>query len=156
MIAPDPIVLSVDLPVPADQAFELFASRFADWWPVATHSLSRDVATVCRIRCEAGGAVEELSPDGKPHRWGTVEIFEPGRQLRFTWHPGREPDSAQWVDVVFGALDSGSRVTLTHGGWEALGEIAPILRREYVAGWQHVFGEVFAGFARDRAGAPAS
>jgi uncharacterized protein YndB with AHSA1/START domain len=142
----EPIVLPVDLPVSADRAFELFASRFADWWPVATHSLSRDVATVCRIECEAGGIVEELSPDGTSQRWGTVEIFEPGRRLRFTWHPGREPGSAQWVDVVFEALASGSRVTLTHGGWEALGEIAPILRREYAAGWRTVLGESFAGF----------
>ena len=144
----EPIVLSVVLPVSADQAFELFTSRFAEWWPVATHTLSRDVATVCRIQGEAGGTVEELSPDGTPHRWGTVEIFEPGRRLRFTWHPGREPESAQWVDVDFEALDSGSRVTLMHGGWEALGEIAPILRREYAAGWRIVLGESFAGFVR--------
>jgi hypothetical protein len=37
-------------------------------------------------------------------------------------------------------------MTLTHGGWEALGEIAPILRREYVAGWQRVLGIRFAEF----------
>jgi hypothetical protein len=44
----------------------------------------------------------------------------------------------------------GSRVILTHGGWEALGEIASVLRREYVPGWQHVFGDLFGGYARRR------
>ena len=146
MNAPEPIVLSVELPATPEVAFELFASRFPDWWPVATHSLSRDAATVCRMQCEAGGTLEELSPDGARHRWGTIEICEPGRQLRFSWHPGREPDSAQWVDVAFEPLGSGTRMTLTHGGWEALGEIAPMLRREYAAGWRVVLGEHFAGF----------
>jgi uncharacterized protein YndB with AHSA1/START domain len=144
----EPIVLSVDLPVPPARAFEAFASRFADWWPSPTHSLSRDAATSCRMIPDAGGAVEERAPDGSWHRWGTVGTAEPGRRLRFTWHPGREPESAQWVEVAFEPLGAGSRVTLTHGGWEALGEIAPILRREYAAGWQFVFGERYAGFAR--------
>jgi uncharacterized protein YndB with AHSA1/START domain len=92
--------------------------------------------------------VEERSPDGDWHRWGSVEVYEPGRRLRFSWHPGREPESAQWVDVTFAPLDSGSRVTLRHGGWEALGEIAPILRREYAAGWRIVLGQSFAGFVQ--------
>ena len=39
-----------------------------------------------------GGAVEERGPDGRWHRWGTVESVEAGRRLRFTWHPGREPN----------------------------------------------------------------
>jgi uncharacterized protein YndB with AHSA1/START domain len=150
MNAPEPIVLSVELPATPEAAFALFASRFSDWWPVATHSLSREKATVCRMQCESGGAVEELSPDGTRHRWGTVEICEPGHRLRFSWHPGREPDSAQWVDVSFEPVAHGSRVTLTHGGWEALGEIAPILQREYAAGWRIVLGESFAGFVRRR------
>jgi uncharacterized protein YndB with AHSA1/START domain len=145
---PDPIVLSVDLPVPPARAFDAFASRFADWWPAVTHSLSRDTTTACRMVLAPGGAVEERAPDGNWHRWGTVESVLHGRRLRFTWHPGREPGSAQWVEVVFEPLAAGTRATLTHGGWEALGEIAPILRREYASGWQHVFCDVYANFAR--------
>jgi uncharacterized protein YndB with AHSA1/START domain len=147
MTAPEPIVLSVDLPVSPERAFEAFAPGFSGWWPVASHSLSRDLATVVRMRVDPGGAIEERDPDGNWHRWGTIESFEPGRRLRFTWHPGREPASAQWVEVVFEPLATGTRATLTHGGWEALGEIAPILRREYASGWQHVFGRVYVGFA---------
>jgi uncharacterized protein YndB with AHSA1/START domain len=141
-----PVVVSVDLPVPPAGAYAAFVARFGDWWPGATHSLSRDAATRCRLDATPGGVVEERGPDGSCHRWGTVESVEPGRRLRFTWHPGREPESAQWVDVEFHASGAGTRCTLTHGGWEALGEIAPILRSEYETGWQHVLENVYSEF----------
>ncbi len=148
MSAPEPIVISLELPVPADRAFDCFAPAFAAWWPVATHSLSRTASTRVKIRCEPYGAIDECGPDNQWHRWGTVQVYEPGRRLRFSWHPGREPDSAQWVEVVFEPAGAGCRVTLTHGGWEALGEIAPILRREYASGWQLVFGQRYAEYVR--------
>jgi uncharacterized protein YndB with AHSA1/START domain len=144
----DPIVVTVEVPSPPGRAFETFAAGFADWWPVATHSLSRSAAACCRLDATPGGALEERAPDGERHLWGTVESVDPGRRLRFTWHPGREPDSAQWVEVEFTPSGSGTRVTLTHGGWEALGEIAPILRREYASGWREVLDQHFAGRAR--------
>jgi uncharacterized protein YndB with AHSA1/START domain len=146
----DPIVLSVDLPATPSEAFAAFTAGFSEWWPAATHSLSRGRATRCRLEAVTGGAVEERAPDGAVHRWGTVEALEPGRRLRFTWHPGREPGTAQWVELTFAPRDAGSRVTLTHGGWEALGEIAPILRREYASGWHHVLGAIYADFVRMR------
>ncbi len=142
----DPIVVSVDVRSTPERAFEAFAAGFADWWPVSTHSLSRSAATRCRLDATPGGTLEEQAPDGARHLWGTVESVEPGRRLRFTWHPGREPESAQWVDVEFVAAGAGTRVTLTHGGWEALGEIAPILRREYLSGWKHVLETVYSEF----------
>jgi uncharacterized protein YndB with AHSA1/START domain len=150
MNAIEPVVVSVDLDATPARAFAAFAARFSDWWPVATHSLSRSAATRCALDAAPGGAVLERSPDGTQHVWGTVETVEPGRRLRFTWHPGREPESAQWVEVRFEAAAAGTRVTLTHGGWEALGEVAPILRREYQSGWRDVLATDFAAFvARD-------
>jgi len=140
-------VLAIDLAVPAEAAYEAFTRRFGEWWPVATHSLSRQAATRCRFDSTPGGAVDEHAPDGARHVWGSVQAADPGRRIRFSWHPGRDPDSAQWIEVVFTAIPGGSRATLTHGGWEALGEIGPLLRKEYVPGWQKVFGEFFASFA---------
>jgi uncharacterized protein YndB with AHSA1/START domain len=151
----EPIVIAVDLPVPPAEAYAAFAGGFADWWPAATHSLSRLLGARCQLDAVPGGRLEERAPDGARHLWGTVQAVEPGRRLRFSWHPGREPDSAQWVDVAFAPAASGSRVTLTHGGWEALGEIAPILRREYVCAWQNVLGATYAGFVRARSAATA-
>lgn len=146
MTPPEPIVISVDLAVAPANAYTAFTTHFADWWPIATHSLSRDDATRCRFEARVSGAVVEQAPDGTRHIWGKVQAVEPGRRIRFSWHPGREPASAQWIEVEFAPAAGGSRVTLTHGGWETLGEIAPLLRREYVAGWQNVLGVIYAGF----------
>lgn len=147
MKAPDPIVVSVELSAAPERAFAAFTAHFADWWPVATHSLSRQAGTRCRLEANVGGKVEERAPDGTRHVWGAIQALEPGRRIRFSWHPGREPESAQWIDVEFSPSACGSRVTLSHGGWEALGEIAPLLRQEYVSGWRNVFGTIYAGFA---------
>ena len=130
------------------RAYAAFAERFGEWLPAASHSLSRDSATSCRLDARAGGVVEERAPDGTLHAWGEVLEVEPGRRIRFSWHPGRERESAQWIDVEFALTAAGSRVTLTHGGWETLDEIGPLLRPEYAAGWRHVFVNLFAEFAR--------
>ncbi len=143
----EPIVLSIDLDTTPTEAYLRFSEGFGEWWPVLTHSLSRDARTCCALEARPGGRVFEVAPDGTEHPWGEVSTATPGSWFGFSWHPGREADSAQWITVTFEPHGQGCRATLTHGGWEALGEIAPILRREYVPGWRLVFGELFAGYA---------
>jgi len=150
MTDPEPIVLATELDVSPACAYHLFTERFAEWWPAGTHSLSRDPGTSCHLDARRGGAVDELAPDGTRHAWGEVLEVEPGRRIRFSWYPGREPKTAQWIEVEFAQAAGGSRVTLTHGGWEALGEIAPLLRQEYLPGWRHVFANLYAAFARSQ------
>jgi uncharacterized protein YndB with AHSA1/START domain len=145
-----PIVLAVELTVAPARAFHAFTRQFGEWWPVATHSLSRSAATRCRFDARPGGALEELAPDGARHVWGEVLAVEPGRRVRFSWFPGRTAESAQWVEVEFAPAPGGSVVTLTHGGWEALGEIGPLLRQEYVPGWRWVLATVYAEFTYGR------
>jgi uncharacterized protein YndB with AHSA1/START domain len=145
-----PIELAIDLDAGSEACFERFTEGFGEWWPTLTHSLSRESATRCAFEPRAGGRVFETAPGGVEHEWGTVTAAVPGSRVRFTWHPGRDTASAQWVEVYFEPAGGGCRAVLTHGGWEALGEIAPLMRREYVSGWQHVFGTLFAAYASRR------
>jgi uncharacterized protein YndB with AHSA1/START domain len=146
----EPIEVAIDVDAPPADCYERFTAGFGEWWPTLTHSLSRHADTRCALEAREGGRLFETAPDGTEHVWGSITTIVPGERLRFSWHPGREADSAQWVEVSFERTGRGSRVTLTHGGWETLGEIAPILRREYVPGWQQVFGELFGAYARRR------
>lgn len=142
-----PIVLTIDVDASPAQCYRRFAEEFGEWWPAFTHSLSRETATRCALEARAGGRVFETTPDGTEHLWGNVTAVQPGKALSFTWHPGREAASAQSVELGFEPRGCGCRVRLTHGDWHLLGEIAPLLRREYLAGWQYVFGELYARYA---------
>jgi hypothetical protein len=42
------------------------------------------------------------------------------------------------------------RVTLTHSGWERMGDKGQQTREGYTMGWASVFGERFANYANPR------
>ncbi len=139
------LTVSLELGVPVAQGYQFFVHEFARWWPVLSHSLSRHANTRCHLDPVSGGAISETAPDGTVHLWGEVQALEPGRRIRFSWFPGRDDSTAQWVEVSFEAsADDGCKLTLTHGGWEVLGEIAPILRQQYGPGWEQVLQDSFA------------
>ena len=133
-------------------AFRLFAEEFATWWPLNTHSIGQDSAETCGIEGHVGGRIYERLRDGQELIWGKVLRWNPPHALEFTWHPGREPDSAQTVEVTFTATGEGTRVDLTHSGWELLGERALETRQTYDSGWEVVFVERYgARCAAERA-----
>ena len=69
---------------------------------------------------------------------GVVTEWDPPRRVAFTWHPGREPESAQHVVVTFASTGEGTEETLVHGGWEKFGDGAAEAREGYGAGWTAV------------------
>ena len=122
----------------------------AMWWPGEKHSVSaaqnarpRDIV----LEPRPGGAVYEITCDGQRADWGTLDLWQPPHHLAMTWHPGKTPDQATRLRLDFapaadGTTD-GTLVTLTHSGWEALGNKADDLRTHYNTGWDHVFGDCY-------------
>lgn len=119
--AEEPIRQSVDVDCPIEDAFELFAKEFAAWWPLADYSISGDDAESCTIEPWIGGRVFERSRTGEEHEWGSVSHWDPPSRLSFSWDPGRMGKGSQTVDIQFEVVADGTRVTLTHSGWEAPG-----------------------------------
>lgn len=135
---PAPLVKQVTVPWPVEVAFRRFTHGIHDWWPLTTHSVFRERAKACTIEVTPGGRFYETSESGEESVWGTVlEVDEPAR-LRFTWHPDRTPDTAQEVEVRFQAEGTGTRVILTHTGWDKLGDKAGAMRARYNDGWEGV------------------
>lgn len=148
-----PVVADLVVPCPPGRAFDYFTRDIGRWWPLASHSVGRQDAKDVRFEPHAGGRLVETQADGRACAWGRVEAWHPGERLRFTWHPGRAEATAQWVEVTFALHPDGTRVTLTHGGWERLGERADAARANYVPGWRTVLVEGFGGYcARAAAG----
>ena len=134
----DAIRETVRVGLAPEQAFDLFTRRIGEWWPVASHSVSAgqgEPSKSLTLEPALGGALTETGHDGTIHVWGHVEEWEPGRVVAMTWHPGKSADNQTRVRVEFEPEAEGTRVTLTHSGWEVLGPDAAKARNGYNEGW---------------------
>lgn len=131
----DPLVKKVVVPLTVRDAFELFTSGMASWWPLKTHSVAEERAVTCRCESGVGGRIYEVDDAGREHLWGTVHVWQPPERVVFNWHPGRDATTAQEVEVRFSAAPEGTAVELEHRKWETLGGEAEEIRSGYDAGW---------------------
>jgi uncharacterized protein YndB with AHSA1/START domain len=146
------VVKSIVVGCAPDEAFRYFSQDFGKWWPAATHSVvafasgHKDSPALCALEAKPSGKIFERSRGGEEYPWGTIVNWEPPTRLVFTWHPGGEPETAQTVEVAFAAAPEGTRVTLTHTGWEKLGKDAEAAWKGYNEGWEGVFVAAFGQY----------
>lgn len=134
----EPLRKSLALGLPPGQAFELFTAGLGRWWPLRTHSVFQERAATCGLEPRVGGALFEQRDDGERSLWGTVLVWEPPRRFVVSWHPGREAETAQELEVRFLPEGAGTRVELEHRGWQRLGAAAAESRAGYDQGWDGV------------------
>jgi uncharacterized protein YndB with AHSA1/START domain len=130
-----PVVRSVEVAAAPERAFAVFTEGIGAWWPLGTHSLAGDR---CRDARFEDGLLVEVDDAGHRAVWGEVLVWQPPHRLSITFHPGREVGTR--VDVEFTSAGEGTRVVLTHHGWEALGDRAAQIRAGYASdgGWTWV------------------
>ena len=132
-----PIVKTRTVPLGVDSAFSLFTDEMTSWWPFASHSIAGSDVERVVFDLEAAELVEHTT-DGTTHTWAEIEAWDPPHRLALAWHPGRGADAATSLEVRFEPDGDGTRVVLTHAGWERFGSEAPSLRTNYDTGWDHV------------------
>ena len=93
-----PMVLETTVPCPPERAFAYFTRDIARWWPLTLYSRGGADAQDVRFEPRVGGGLVETTRDGAAHRWGTVDAWDPGARIAFSWHPGRDDSAAQRVD----------------------------------------------------------
>lgn len=130
---------SVTVAASPEHAFELFTAGVAGWWPLRTHSTSKEKAETVVIDPHVGGRFYERTVDGVEHDWGTVTAWEPPSLFACTWHPGNDPAQAQDLEVRFLPESDGTRVELVHTGWERRADGAEAVK-DYEQGWEIVLG----------------
>lgn len=138
----DPIRKSVTVPLPCDAAFALFTRDIARWWP-GQHTQSARTGGIpqnIEIEPHKGGRITEITPQGKRILWGRIIGWEPGKYLSFSWFPGQAESEATVVAVAFTATRDGTRVDLTQGGFDILGDLADAVSTSYLRGWALVLG----------------
>ena len=141
-----PIELDAMVPCSPLAAFDYFTRDIARWWPLSKYSCSEARAAGVAFEGRAGGRLIETDVDGKQYVWGTVRVWEPGKALTFTWHPGKSDDAALKVSVTFSEAGAMTRVRLVHSGWDRLGDAAAKTREAYAGGWPTVLGQLYKGY----------
>jgi uncharacterized protein YndB with AHSA1/START domain len=81
-----------------------------------------------------------VSRSGAEAEWGRVLVWEPPWRLVMNFYPGRTPAGATQVEVTFQAVENGTRLTLTHRGWEQSVPETQARYAGYVTGWDLVLG----------------
>ena len=106
----------VVVPAGPDVAFDVFVTRFAEWWPdyrITTGELDAFV-----LEPGPEGRWYERTTDGAECTWGHVLRWDPPHRLVLSWAiDGRwnpDPESASEVDVTFVSQGDSTRVTLVH------------------------------------------
>lgn len=127
-----------------EEAFHRFAIDFAKWWPRKTHSIGGPKVKEIVLEPRVGGRIYEELVDGRRFQWGQIVEWEPPARLKFTFHPSREPSTAQDVEVRFVPEGTGTRLELVATKWENWGKDAARARKGYHLGWGYVL-KVWAG-----------
>ncbi|MGH7537785.1 MAG: SRPBCC domain-containing protein [Gemmatimonadales bacterium] len=139
-----PIERSVSVSWDQEAAFRRFTAELPEWWPRRTHSIGGERVRRVVFEGRVGGRLFEEHIDGRRFQWGQVLEWDPPRRVRFTFHPSREPATAQEVEVRFEPEGGGTRLVLTATKWENWGRGARAARRGYRLGWGYVLN-VWAG-----------
>ncbi|SMY09556.1 SRPBCC domain-containing protein [Flavimaricola marinus] len=136
-----PICKSIVVPLDPAAAFKLFTEGFGTWWPVASHSVSAakgDLPKYVSLEPRKGGRIVETTAQGRKEVWGRISQWEPGVRLDIDWHVGRDASEATQVSVVFEEEGSGTRIDLTHGGFDRFADASVAMTDEYTHGWGFV------------------
>lgn len=134
-----PIRKTIDVPLSPQDAFDLFLKEMDIWWPKESHSQFGKDSTLVVEPCK-GGIIKEIARDGREALWGRIIGWDPNAYLAFTWCPGVPEEDATVVAVSFHATADGTRLELTHGGFDILGETADAVSTSYLLSWDLVLG----------------
>ena len=129
---------SVTVSVPVERAFEVFTAEIGTWWPLRTHAVDTERSETVVMEGRVGGRLFERAPTGEEHVWGTLVAWEPPNRIVYSWHPGREEETAQEVEITFSPEGEGTRVDIRHYGWEKLGDRLEETVASYNEGWDKV------------------
>ena len=102
----------------AEEAFETYTGRIAEWWD-PRYTANAETLEAVTIEPRVGGRVYATHGDIGDDEWGEVTVWESGRRLVHTFTLAQDPAHPSEVAVEFvpGELDTTCTVGFAHGGW---------------------------------------
>ena len=140
-----PLVAEADVVVRVDprRAFEAWTAGISDWWRLdSPFWMDKERRRGLRFEPYVGGRFVEVYDDaGEGYEIGRVTAWEPGRLLGYTWRQSDWPeDAVTQVEIRFEPVDSGTRVSVRHSGFEKLREAGVEISVGYNEGLRMLLG----------------
>ena len=124
MSAADAVTVSIEVAVSPGVAFEVFTEDLDAWWQRGPrYRFLAPYQGVLRLEPGVGGRLLHLRHADADDAFvvGRVRAWEPPRRLAFSWRlPNFAPDQTTEVEIRFEPAGDGTRVTLTHRGWDGV------------------------------------
>ena len=123
MSAADGVRVSLDVAVEPAVAFEVFTTELDAWWGRGPRfRFVPPYAGSMRLEPGLGGRLlHVVNEAGRIFEVGRIEAWEPPSRLAFTWRLANfRPGQITRVEVRFEPIEAGTRVTVSHDGWDSL------------------------------------
>jgi uncharacterized protein YndB with AHSA1/START domain len=131
----DPLRITFEVACSPERAFELWTAQTSMWWPTShTVSAQPDVEVV--IEAGVGGRIYERTAEGEEHEWGQITGWDPPSHISYLWHLRQDRADATEVEITFAPAEpTGTRMSIEHCGWDALGARGGGRRELNKRGW---------------------
>jgi uncharacterized protein YndB with AHSA1/START domain len=154
--AADAVSVSIEVEVGVDAVFDVFTRELDAWWGRGPQfRFLAPYAGALTLEPGVGGRLVHTAGavPGRVFVVGHVRVWEPPHRLALTWRlPNFAPDQLTHVDVRFEAIAEGTRVTVTHSGWDAVAADHPArhghVGREFVLWKGRWWAELLAAVRR--------
>jgi uncharacterized protein YndB with AHSA1/START domain len=122
--AADAVTVSIEVAVAPTFAFEVFTEDLDAWWGYGPrYRFVSPYTGVMKLEPGVGGRLLHVHDEATDDAFvvGHVRAWDPPERLAFSWRLANfAPDEVTEVEVRFAAVPAGTRVTVTHRGWDGL------------------------------------
>lgn len=136
MNGPNEVVKETTVALSITDSFKSFTSEIGEWWP-KNHTRSGETASVF-LETNQDGRFYERNADGDEFSFGVVTLWDPPHRFVMDWYMGSGVDNPSEVTIVFVSTSPNSTtITITHRGYEKIGDIWWNRIALFEKGWTH-------------------
>lgn len=116
------VLVAMRVAAPPGRTFAAFTDEIGEWWqPNGLFRFTDRDGGRLAFEPEPPEHLVEIGADGERFEIGRVREWDPPHRLVFEWRQaGFADDQSTEVAVRFDAVDTGTRVTVEHFGWDAI------------------------------------
>ena len=116
------VLVALRIAAPPARTFAAFTDEIGEWWrPNGLFRFTDRAGGRLAFEPEPPERLVEIGPDGERFEIGPVREWDPPHRLVFGWRQDGFPDDRSTeVAVRFDEVDTGTRVTVEHFGWDSI------------------------------------